>query len=365
MSPGRFSEIVSRYRGLRVVVIGDFCLDRYLEIDPEREEVSIETGLPVHNILQVRSQPGAAGTVLNNLAALGVGCLLPVGFHGCDGEGFELRRAMQDLPGVDLRFLVETPLRRTFTYTKPLLMHRNAPPQELSRLDLKNWNPTPAVLGGELAQALLSAAQTCDALVVMDQTDQPTTGTVVREVLEAIGHLRTRRPELPIFADSRSGLGRFPSCRYKLNAHELARLLDSGGPLSPAECSVAASKLAAKTGQPVYVTLSENGILCAAPSLPPIRVPSLPVRGPIDVVGAGDCVTANLAAAVAAEAGVEESLELAMLACSHVVHQLGTSGACSLSEMEKLLPLSSDKTAGEVNCSTGMRPRDDRLGKRA
>ena len=44
-----------------------------IRIDPARQEISIETGLPVHNIVRVRCQPGAAGTILNNIVALGVG----------------------------------------------------------------------------------------------------------------------------------------------------------------------------------------------------------------------------------------------------------------------------------------------------
>ena len=94
MTPGRFTEVTSRYASLRLALVGDFCLDRYLEIDPARAETSIETGLPVHNVVRVRSQPGAAGTILNNLCSLGVGTIWPVGFCGDDGEGFELHRAL-------------------------------------------------------------------------------------------------------------------------------------------------------------------------------------------------------------------------------------------------------------------------------
>ena len=72
MNAARFQNITAQYPRLRVAVIGDFCLDRYLEIDPARAEVSIETGRTVHNVINVRSQPGAAGTILNNLVALGV-----------------------------------------------------------------------------------------------------------------------------------------------------------------------------------------------------------------------------------------------------------------------------------------------------
>ena len=91
MNSARFQAITAKYPQLRVALVGDFCLDRYLEIDPARQEISIETGLPVHNVVRVRSQPGAAGTILNNLVALGLGEIYPVGFCGEDGEGFDER----------------------------------------------------------------------------------------------------------------------------------------------------------------------------------------------------------------------------------------------------------------------------------
>ena len=74
--------------------MGDFFLDRYLHIDPAKAETSIETGLTVYNVVEVRSQPGAAGTILNNLVALGIREIHAVGFCGDDGEGYELRRAL-------------------------------------------------------------------------------------------------------------------------------------------------------------------------------------------------------------------------------------------------------------------------------
>ena len=72
MNRERFEQITGRYPDMKIAIVGDFCLDRYLEIDPARAEISIETGLPVYNVVRVRSQPGAAGTILNNLVALGL-----------------------------------------------------------------------------------------------------------------------------------------------------------------------------------------------------------------------------------------------------------------------------------------------------
>src|SRR5438132_8200025 len=133
MEPARFQAIAQRYSGLRIAVVGDFCLDRYLEIDPARQEISLETGLPVHNVINVRAQPGGAGTILNNLAALGIGTIYPIGFVGEDGEGFELRRALESRPGVRLDYFLQTQERRTFTYCKPLVLTPNQPPVELNR----------------------------------------------------------------------------------------------------------------------------------------------------------------------------------------------------------------------------------------
>ena len=43
---------------LRIGVVGDFFLDRYLHIDPAKAETSIETGLPVYNVVDVQEPAG-------------------------------------------------------------------------------------------------------------------------------------------------------------------------------------------------------------------------------------------------------------------------------------------------------------------
>ena len=59
--------------------------------------------------------------------------------------------------------------------------------------------------------------------------------------------------------------------------------------------------------------------------------------GPIDIVGAGDSVTANLALALAAGATIREAMTLAMAAASIVIHQLGTTGTASVADLSKHL----------------------------
>lgn len=336
MTPARFAEITDRYASLRLALVGDFCLDRYLEIDPARAETSIETDLPVHNVVRVRSQPGGAGTILNNLSTLGVGVIHPVGFCGEDGEGYELQRALAQVPGVRGNLIV-TPQRRTFTYCKPLVVAPGRSPVELNRLDSKNWTPTPAVIEGMLLHSLDQLASELDAIIVLDQVDLPETGVVTKRVLETIGFLAHLRPELPIVGDSRRGLRGWPASIFKMNLAELCALTGLTSDASLPRIRETAVHLAQRNQREVFVTLSERGILGAAPNGEVESVPCLPLRGPIDIVGAGDAVTANLTAALAAGATLRESIELANAAASVVIHQLGTTGTASVPQIRELL----------------------------
>ena len=339
MTPERFHEIASKYSGLCIAVVGDFCLDRYLEIDPARAETSIETGLPVYNVVNVRAQPGGGGTIVNNLVALGVGTILPVGFRGDDGEGYELERGLKSLPGLRLDHFHTAADRRTFTYCKPLLMEPGEPPVELNRLDSKNWTRTPAGLEARLAESLRAVAEQADAIIVLEQVDAPETGVVTRGLLEVLKEVAAARPTLPILADSRQGLRGWPPVSYKMNAAELGALLGRTGDSTLEEVKAEASRMAARHGRPVFVTLSERGIVAAGsdPGTAAEHVPALPLRGPIDIVGAGDSVTANLASALAAGATLREAITVASVASSHVIHQLGTTGAAAVSDIVRLL----------------------------
>jgi rfaE bifunctional protein kinase chain/domain len=339
MDSQRFSSIVKRYDALRIGVIGDVCLDRYLEIDPGLAEVSIETGQAVYNITKIRSQPGAAGTVINNLAALGIGRIDVFGWCGQDGEGWELQRALGLVPGVSLASFVSTADRHTFTYTKPMWCDGSVPPRELNRLDLKNWTPTPEALSAQLAQAVRHNGPHLDALILMDQCDRPGTGVITDAVLREIKALAHTRPLLPIIGDSRSGLQRFPPIIFKMNSHELARLLASDNSVDLAEARQQAVRLARMNQRAVVVTLAADGIVSALPDGSSEHVACIPVHGPIDVVGAGDSVTANLTAALAAGATLAESACLANAAASVVIHQLGTTGTASVAQIRQTLSL--------------------------
>ena len=333
MNPQRFREITSRYPRLRVVLVGDIALDRYLEIDPALAETSIETGLPVHNVGRVRPQPGAGGNVLANLAALGPKTLVAVGFAGDDGEGMELCRALRTM-GVSVTHFLIRPDRMTFTYTKPLVIREDGPPEELSRLDLRSRTPTPAALEDEIAAGLAAAAAQADVVVAMDQVPEPANGVLTRRVKAALAALAAANPAKVFIADSRTSIRDFAGVHIKVNAAELAQHfgVDPGG----ADLERLAGRWSRELGRHVFVTLGERGIL-AADGDRVTHVPGIRVEPPIDIVGAGDTCLASVAMALAAGATAAEAAELGNLAASVTIRKIGTTGTATVEELAAAL----------------------------
>src|SRR5258705_11469198 len=119
LSRFRLAQWLQELPKLKIALLGDLFLDRYLDIDVSLDEPSVETGLTAYQIARVRNAPGALGTVMNNLAALGVGLLVPTTVIGDDGHGYDLLREVRRLP-TDVSHILCSPVRLTPTYTKPM-----------------------------------------------------------------------------------------------------------------------------------------------------------------------------------------------------------------------------------------------------
>jgi rfaE bifunctional protein kinase chain/domain len=320
----KIEQVLKRAPSLTIGVLGDLFLDRYLDLDAELTEPSIETSLDAYQVVRVRSYPGAAGTVLNNLVALGVGRVIPIAFLGDDGEGYELRQALQRMPTVNLACIEMTADRRTPTYTKPMLMTADQPARELNRLDIKNRTPMSAEIIDRLIASLDRVWESLDALIVLDQVAERDCGVVTGTVREAL-RSRTLRGSRPfMLADSRNHLLMFQGiCCVKPNGSECARAMNAP------KIADAVQRVADQLGQPVFATMGPDGMLLAAPHQPIETIPGFPVVGPVDPVGAGDCVNAAIATAIAAGLPSADAAGFACLAASVTVQQIGTTGTAS------------------------------------
>jgi bifunctional ADP-heptose synthase (sugar kinase/adenylyltransferase) len=317
-------RILTRLPALRIGVVGDLFLDRYLDIDAALTEPSIETGLDAYQVARVRSYPGAAGTVINNLAALGVGRIHPIAVIGGDGEGYELRQALGRLPAVDAAAVFSDPDRRTPTYTKPMLCEKAGQPRELNRLDIKNRAVLAPAYEAKVIDALTGLWLKLDALLVLDQVSEANCGVITDGVRLTLGKLAEGEPTKWVLADSRERIGLFRAVCLKPNQAECLRAT------GVTDVAAAALALARLCGRAVFCTQGQNGILLAEPMSEAVRlVPGFAVTGPIDTVGAGDSTSAGIACALAGGASLTEAAAFGNLVASITIQQLGTTGTAS------------------------------------
>ena len=303
-------------------LIGDLFLDRYLDIDPARDEPSIETGLTAYQVTQVRSYPGALGTVMNNLAALGVGSILPIAIIGDDGEGYELRLALQQLPSVEASGLVIASDRRTPTYTKPMYGER-----ELNRLDIKNRTATPSQHEIAVLKKIDAVWSKLDAVIVLDQVSEENCGVITTRVREHLTELCQQSPTQFVLADSRERIGLFPNMCIKPNRAEIENWLRSGERQGfESLLQLAADQLQ----RPVFCTSSDEGIHVSRPGTSAIAsIPAYPVTGPIDSCGAGDSCSAAITSAMVSGLTHEQAAAFGNLVASITIKQIGTTGTAT------------------------------------
>lgn len=335
MNPDRLNTILSAFPNRTVLVVGDFFLDKYLIIEHRLAETSLETGLEAHQVVEVRCQPGAAGTVTNNLRAMGVG-VVALGLVGDDGEGFELLKGL-DATGVDVDAVVIRADRYTPTYTKPLLRERDGSQHELNRLDIKNRSVTPREAEDKLIAALRGLLPRVHGVIVADQVPEADCGVITERVRDEICALARAYPSVVFAADSRERIGLFEDVMLKPNEREAMRAIHGpdAAALGRAGLLACGEALYRKAGQPVFLTLGADGIV-AFHQDGPTAVPAVPVSGPIDIVGAGDATMSGIVSALCSGATVPEAGEIGCLAAGVTIQQIGTTGTASREQIARL-----------------------------
>jgi len=323
LSTELIEQVLSTIPQRTIGVLGDLFLDRYLDIDPALDELSVETGKIAYQVARVRSYAGAAGTVINNLAALGVGRIYPIAFVGDDGEGYELRQGLNRLSAVEQGGIYSVPDRRTPTYTKPM---RGT--EELNRLDIKNRERTSGEVQDRLIQLLDEAWPELDALIVVDQVSEEDCGVVTGRVRERLAELGERELGKFVLADSRERIHLFRNVCVKPNEHECALEQAKYGIPRPLEHP--AQYMANGAERVVFCTEGERGIIVARPDNDGVHhIPAYPVSGPIDIVGAGDSCSAGITSAMVSGLSHEQAAAFGNLVASITIQQIGVTGTAT------------------------------------
>ena len=324
MDSGRLQDLLNHFPGVTVLIVGDFFLDKYLDIDPRLSEPSLETGLEAYQVTSVRRYLGAAGNIANNLRALDVN-VIALGVVGEDGEGYDLRRGL-NLIGIESDGLIRAPRRFTPTYLKPMLWQGNTPARELNRFDTRNRTPLPVEIEAEMITRLHGLFTRLPGIVIADQVSEPNCGVITDRVRLAISDLARANPATNVLADSRERIGEFRDVMLKPNAREARRATGF------TDLAAAGRELRQRTRRPVLVTHGERGMYLFEPE-GERHIPAIPVAGPIDVVGAGDSAMAGLIAALCAGGTLAESALVGNLAASLTIQQLGETGTTTRAQI--------------------------------
>ncbi|WP_260738999.1 bifunctional D-glycero-beta-D-manno-heptose-7-phosphate kinase/D-glycero-beta-D-manno-heptose 1-phosphate adenylyltransferase HldE [Tunturiibacter lichenicola] len=321
---------------LRVLVIGDIMLDRYIHGDVER--ISPEAPVPVIRHAQRYERAGGAANVAMNLAGLGCQTFL-AGLWGNDAEQVELA-AIIERAGINTVGVVSSSLP---TISKTRIVGRT---QQLLRLDIESRDPIPAIEAQRLQERATELVGKVHAVILSDYAK----GALSAPLCEAI--IRTARSAgIPVLADPKTpdfskytgattvcpNLGEL-STATGIAAHHTDELLAAGQAL-----------VAEHDFKFLTVTMSEKGItVLRAPSPENAGIYHSPARARevFDVSGAGDTVIATLAACLAGGLKVETAVELANLAAGIVVSKVGTVPIAGHELVAALTP-SSGLTAGE------------------
>src|SRR3954471_15155809 len=94
---GRYTDLIARFPGTRILVIGDLMLDEFIWGKVSR--ISPEAPVPVVSIVSESSYPGGAANVARNVREF-TACVGMLGLTGADANGARLLQLLEEC-GID------------------------------------------------------------------------------------------------------------------------------------------------------------------------------------------------------------------------------------------------------------------------
>lgn len=316
LSPARVAELLSRAASTRIAVVGDAMLDVYLVGDVDR--ISPEAPVPVVRVRERRNALGGAANVAQNVVATGARCDL-VATLGTDQAGATLRRMLERIGAAESVIQLD---RRTTQ--KMRIVARS---QQLVRVDEEEDADLAGADVERVMDGVRQAVLHADALILEDYNKGLLIPSVIRQAIDIAS---TR--EIPIVVDPkfRNFFHFSGATLFKPNRRELEAALGAAFDLEhPETLPATLQRLGVES---ILLTLGERGMILVTSDGETTRIPTT-AREVFDVVGAGDTVTAYLAAMLASGA---TKLEAATIANAAAGIEVGKLGAVAVAPAEVL-----------------------------
>jgi D-beta-D-heptose 7-phosphate kinase/D-beta-D-heptose 1-phosphate adenosyltransferase len=303
----RLESLLDAASRTKIVAIGDAMLDEYLVGDVDR--ISPEAPVPVVRVRERRYALGGVANVAQNVVACGAECRL-IAAVGDDGPGARLASMLAAI-GVPRRGLLAVS-RPTTTKTRVV-----ARSQQLVRIDDEEDADLTAADATRIAGAIDAAVGDADAMILEDYNK----GVLIPAVITRAIELATAR-RIPIVVDPkyRHFFAYRGATVFKPNRRELESALGASVHLEhPEAIPEAVRRLGVEH---LLLTLGERGMLLASRDGSLGTVATV-AREVYDVVGAGDTVTAYLAAILGAGGSAADAAVIANYAAGVEVGKLG------------------------------------------
>jgi len=321
----------------RIVLLGDFILDRYVYGDVER--INPEAPVPVLRTVREELRPGGSGNVAIAAGALGAQPLC-VGVVGRDEQGDRLIDLLGRC-GADTSGLVRVDDRPTPVKTRYVGLAQHRSPQQMLRVDVESSCPLNDKAARMVEAALAERLNGADIVAFEDYdkgtfTDRTTPGWIER--VTAAGRRVIVDPACIADYSRYRGASVIKPNRYEAS---LASGIEITGDES---LHAAAGRLLDVTqAELAVITLDRDGAYVRGRNGRCERIAHHRPLSVYEVSGAGDVTLAVLAAALAQGCPCDQAVRLANVAGGLEVERFG------------FVPISRDEMADEIHRMIGLR----------
>ena len=306
-----FERIIKKFSGVRILVVGDIMLDRFIWGDVSR--ISPEAPVPVVVVEKETFLLGGAANVVNNIYSLGGKASL-CGVIGDDEMGQKVIQRLSEM-GIERSGISIEPGRQTTVKTRIIAHH-----QQLVRIDRETTQHPKVSTLRSLSEYLKRNIKSFDGVILSDYGKGLLTRGVVRDVIRKArqtGKLVMVDPKIKNFFFYREATVVTPNTTEASSASRIS-ITDE------ASLNRAGRNLLKRLRcDALVITRGEDGMAIFEPHQKPFLVPT-EAREVYDVTGAGDTVIGTMALALGAGASIRRAAELANHAAGIVVGKVGT-----------------------------------------
>ena len=319
----QLQTIFEKFKGQRVLVVGDIMLDAYIIGNVSR--ISPEAPVPVLDKKTSDFRLGGAGNVALNLVALGAKPII-ASVVGNDLAGKQILNLLEEAK-VESTCIVVDNNRQTTVKTRVIANY-----QHVIRIDEEQTDDISDELCSELTNLIEKESETGISAIIFEDYNK---GVLTENLINSLVKLASEKNIITTVDPKKKNFLAYTGVTlFKPNLKELKEGLNiSIDPSKTESIRIAANRLQKELNCSIcFVTLSEHGVYIQDTT--EYNHIDAHRRNIADVSGAGDSVIATATLCLAAEASISQIAEISNIAGGLACEKSGVS-TVSLEELQK------------------------------